>query len=244
MHLARASRPHTVPRGLEAPSGAPLSMSHFQVELSGKFEDYKGPEDKILKRAFMSGFPSAKYKFRGQEYFYDFKKMLQRNVGTGKERKIRPPHKLKAPAAPIAAGGKTKFVKVPPGSAGKVVYVKHPGHKGEKFPVAVPATAGSGGGAMLVPVPEKDTSSGGWSTGAKVAAGGAAAVGLAGAAVGGVMLADHLTDGDAGVVSDLADGIEEVGADAVDAVGEAAEDVVDWVGEAGGDVGDFFMDLF
>merc|ERR1712060_92803 len=134
--------------------------------------------------------------------------------------------------------------KVPPGSAGKVVYVKHPGRKGEKFAVAVPATAGSGGGAMLVPVPEKDTSRGGWSTGAKVAAGGVAAVGVVGAAVGGVMLADHLTDGDAGVISDMADGIEEVGADAADAIEGAAEDVVDWVGEAGGDVGDFFMDLF
>jgi len=218
-------------------------MSHFQVELQGRLQDYTGPEDKILKRAFMSGFPSAKYKFRGQEYIYDFRKMTQRNLGSGKERKIRAPHKWKAPEAPIAAKGKTKFVKVPPGSAGKVVYVKHPEHKGQKFPVAVPASASTGGGAMLVTVPEKDTK-GGWSTGAKVAAGGAAVVGAAGAAVGGVMLADHLAGGDEGMIGELADGIEEVGTDAADAIAEAAEDVVDWVGEAGGDVGDFFMDLF
>merc|ERR1719221_2089355 len=83
--------------------------------------------------------------------------MTQRNLGSGKERKIRAPHKWKSPELPIAAKGKTEFEKVPPGSAGKVVYVKPPEHKGQKFPVAVPASAGTGGGAMLVTVPEKDT---------------------------------------------------------------------------------------
>jgi hypothetical protein len=224
-------------------------MSHFQVQLAGKWEDYQGQEDKMLKRAFLSGFPKSKYQFRGQTYTYDFVENTQTNATTGKERPIRPPHKFKRPAAPISAGGKSKFVKVPPGKAGQVIYVKHPGHKGKKFPVAVPATGGAGG-PMLVTVPEKETA-GGWSTGAKVAAGGAAAVGVAGAAVGGVMLADHLAGGDEGMIGDLADGIEEVAGDVADGaedvagdVADFAEEAADWVGEAGGDVGDFFMDLF
>jgi len=217
-------------------------MSHFQVELAGKWEDYKGEEDKMLKRAFLSGFPSAKYKFRGQTYIYDFNNKTQTNEQSGKKRSIRPPTKLKRPAAPISGGGKSKFVKVPPGKAGEVIYVKHPEHKGEKFPVTVPATGGAGG-AMLVTVPEKEKK-GGWSTGARVAAGatagGAAAVGVAGAAIGGVMLADHLAGGDEGMIGDLADGIEDVAGD----IADGAEEAVDWVGDAGGDVGDFFMDLF
>jgi len=216
-------------------------MSHFQVQLSGKWEDYKGDEDKMLKRAFLSGFPSSKYKFRGQTYTYDFVNNTQTNAQSGKTRTIRPPHKFRRPAAPISAGGPSKFVKIPPGKAGQTVYVKHPEHKGEKFPVTVPATGGAGG-PMLVTVPKKEA--GGWSTGAKVAAGGAGAVAVAGAAIGGVMLADHLVDGDDGIIGDLADGIEDVGGDIADGVADGAEAAVDWVGEAGGDIGDFFMDLF
>jgi len=33
-------------------------MAHFQVKLGGEWKDYSSTEDKILKRAFMAGFPS------------------------------------------------------------------------------------------------------------------------------------------------------------------------------------------
>jgi len=54
-------------------------MAHFQVKLGGQWKDYSNTEDKILKRAFMAGFPNVRFSLRGQNYSYDFKQMIQIN---------------------------------------------------------------------------------------------------------------------------------------------------------------------
>jgi len=132
----------------------------FQVKLSGSWTDYSGPEDKILKRAYLAGFPNAKYTLRGQQYQVNFKgagamAMSQTNLKSGKSREIRPPYKWKAPTAPIVAAGRTFTVKVPPGGPGNIIQVPHPDQKnfkGQMVAVNVPASA-KVGQAMLVPVP-------------------------------------------------------------------------------------------
>merc|ERR1712054_479184 len=156
--------------------------------------DYCNQEDKILKRAFMAGFPNARFSLRGQKYEYDFKNMVQVNKGTGKSRAIRAPNKWKAPKKPLVPPGKTTVVNVPRGAPGTTIQVPYPGRPGAFIAVNVPRSA-KPGQAMLVPVPEcpadvsaatagaraaksSSSTSGGWSTGAKVAAGTAAVVGV------------------------------------------------------------------
>lgn len=125
---------------------------HFQVQLSGRWADYQGNEDRILKRAYLAGFPNARYTLRGQTYEVDFKGMTQKNQKTGKGRSIRPPHRWKPPAAPICQPGPTTCIKVPEGAPGTTIQVPHPRAKGQYIAVDVPVTARAGQ-AMLVPVP-------------------------------------------------------------------------------------------
>jgi hypothetical protein len=231
-------------------------MAKFQVDLGGRWQDYSKEEDKILKRAFMAGFPTAKFHLRGQNYQYDFSSMQQTNLNTGKQRKIRAPHKWKAPSAPLVPKGKTTVVTVPPGSPGSVIQVPYPGKPGKFIAVNVPPSA-KPGQAMLVPVPDEDDStvstggggggggadkkSGGWSTGAKVAAGTAAVVGVGGAAVGGAILGHHIAEHGLDATVDAAgDGIVDAG----EAIGDGAVDAGEFIVDAGEDVGDFIMDLF
>mmetsp|Transcript_101787 Transcript_101787/g.180782 ORF Transcript_101787/g.180782 Transcript_101787/m.180782 type:complete len:262 (+) Transcript_101787:80-865(+) len=129
-----------------------MPAASFQVKLSGDWKDYKGNEDKILKRAYLAGFPNAKYRLRGQQYQVDFAGMTQMNVRTHKKREIRPPYKWKAPEKPIVEAGPTFCVKVPPGSPGTTIQVPHPKNRLVMIAVNVPATA-KVGAAMLVPVP-------------------------------------------------------------------------------------------
>merc|ERR1719263_1815927 len=120
--------------------------------------------------------------------------MVQVNKGTGKSRAIRAPNKWKAPTKPLVPPGKTTVVNVPHGAPGTTIQVPYPGKPGAFIPVNVPKSA-KPGQAMLVPVPDTPTyattatvdahgsgasaaSSAGWSTGAKVAAGSAAVVGV------------------------------------------------------------------
>jgi len=133
---------------------APAAPCHFQVQLGGEWKNYLGQEDRILKRAYMAGFPNARYTFRGHRYDTDFKRMTQKNVETGKERQIRPPYtwKGKAPSKPVVPAGPTFCVKVPVGSAGTTIHVPHPKAKCSLIPVSVPATARAGQ-VMLVPIP-------------------------------------------------------------------------------------------
>jgi len=130
-----------------------MPAANFQVKLSGEWKDHKGNEDKVLKRAFLAGFPNAKYRLRGQQYQVDFNSMSQKNTCTGRVREIRPPHKWRQPEKPIVESGPTMCIKVPPGSPGTVIQTPHPKAKGQFISVTVPSSA-KVGAAMLVPVPE------------------------------------------------------------------------------------------
>jgi len=187
----------------------------FQVKLAGDWKDYSGAEDKIMKRAYLAGFPNAKYTFRGQEYGVNFRNMTQKNMKSEKEREIRPPHKWKAPERPIVPAGPTFCVKVPPGAPGTTIQVPNPKKKDESVSVNVPASA-KVGAAMLVPVG-------------------------VGAAVAGAVLGEHIAEeGWDATMADLGD----VADDAGEAIADGAEDAVDWAGDAADSAGDFVMDLF
>jgi hypothetical protein len=230
-------------------------MASFQIKLGGKWTDYSTEENKILKRAFMAGFPNAKFRLRRQHYLYDFKKMVQLNIDSGKERQIRQPKKWKAPSKPLVPAGPTTVVSVPEGSPGTTVQVPHPRAKGAFISVNVPAAARPGQ-AMLVPVPAVPAEvavaaadiptpargdRGSWSTGAKVAAGTAGVAGVFGAAVGGVILGEHIAEhGLDATVDAVGDGI----VDAAEATEDFAVDAGEFIVDAAEDVGDFVMDLF
>mmetsp|Transcript_57006 Transcript_57006/g.106935 ORF Transcript_57006/g.106935 Transcript_57006/m.106935 type:complete len:251 (+) Transcript_57006:98-850(+) len=250
-----------------------MPADHFQVKLGGNWKDYSGNEDKIIKRAYLAGFPHAKYKLRGQQYEVDFKSMNQKNMRSGKSREIRPPFKWKQPAKPIVEPGPTFCIKVPAGSPGTTIHVPHPQQKGQYIAVNVPATA-KVGAAMLVPIPkdadlpkpvETPTPSApaapaapateekkGWSTGAKVAAGTAGVVAVGGLAVAGAVLGEHIAEegwdatmAELGdVAADAGDAIAGAAEDAGEAIAGAAEDAGEWIAGAAEDVGDFVMDLF
>merc|ERR1719408_773761 len=112
--------------------------------------------------------------------------MVQINTNTRKERQIRAPRNWRPPSKPLTPAGQFTVINVPPGSPGTTIQVPHPGVKGAFIAVNVPRKA-KAGQAMLVPVPAEAAvtatgspvkaekkSSGGWSTGGKVAAGTAA----------------------------------------------------------------------
>jgi len=231
-------------------------MSHFQVKLSGEWKDYSREEDKILKRAYMAGFPKAKFQLRGYKYEYDFKRMTQLNKDTKTVREIRPPmrrgkggslEEWKAPSTPIVPEGPTTVINVPPGSPGTVIQVPYPGKKNKFIAVKVPANA-KVGQAMLVPVPKDEVasvrappSSGGLSTGAKIATGGAVLVGVGGMAVGGAILGEHIAEhGFDATMDGIGDGLT----DGVEAIGDFAVDAGEFIVDGAEDVGDFIMDLF
>jgi len=229
----------------------------FQIQLSGNWQDYSHDEDKILKRAYMAGFPQCKFSLRGQNYEYHFGtdkgRMRQINLGTGKSRPIRAPRGWKAPSVPLVPKGETTVVNVPRGGPGTEIMVPYPGQPGKFIKVNVPASA-KVGQAMLVPVPPvsqaatQEASSGsgrsggdGWSTGAKVAAGGAAVVAVGGAAVGGAILGEHIAEhGVDATVEAAGDGL----ADAGEAIGDFVVDAGEFIVDAAEDAGDFIMDLF
>jgi len=236
-------------------------MSSFQVKLSGEWKDYAKDEDKILKRAFLAGFPNAKYSLRGQSYEVAFNKMQQKNVTSGKGRDIRAPHKWKSPGKPITKPGPTFCITVPPGAPGTTIQVPNPKDKSQMIAVNVPPTA-KVGQAMLVPIPsgppaalpagevkgeykppehkdEKEKKK--WSTGAKVAAAAGGAVVVGGLAVGGAMLGEHIAEeGWDATMADLGD----VATTAGEGIADGAEAAVDWTGDAADAAGDFIMDLF
>jgi len=240
-----------------------MSAKQFQVKLSGSWENYSEQEDKILKRAFMAGFPNARFKLRGHSYIYDFKTMKQINLDTKKEREIRPPHRWSAPAKPVVPAGPTMTIVVPPESPGKAIHVPHPKDKGRMIIVNVPARARIGQ-AMLVPVPQvedcpvlgsvhkgdkaevvgaplgdatgkKVAKKGGWTTGTKVAAGVGGAAVVAGGAVLATEIAEHGADA-------TFDAIGEGATEAASAIGGAAGDAGEAIGEFAGEAGDFLMD--
>jgi len=247
----------------------------WQIKLEGHWQDYDQQEDRILKRAWLVGQKNVSYQLRGQRYEYNFEKMLQKNVKTQKERSIRPPPGPRPPKHALLPTGPMTVVTVAQGKQGKVMTVRDPNNAGQTINVHVPPHA-KPGSKMAVPLPAKgenvqavqekqkkhdeEKKKKGWSTGAKVAASGAALVGVGAVGVGGVILADTLAGGDmadtiAGVTVDAADAVADGVAEAGDALadwapgaaeelGDFAGDAADWLGDAGEDIGDFIMDLF
>lgn len=253
----------------------------WQIQLEGKWKDYENQEDCILKRAYMMGQQNCKFHLRDQHYEYNFKKMVQKNLSSKKERKIRAPKGPGPPKKPLLPAGPMTVITVGTGQPGTMIDLADPNNKGQKIKVFVPAHA-KPGQKMAVPIPQKGqsvedvqkmqvehdakngTKSSSWSTGGKVAAGGAAVGGLALVGVGGVILGDHLAGGE--MATTIGEGAIEIGeavadgaTDAVDAIGAeapgiaedvgdwfagAGEDAVEWLGDAGEDIGDFVMDLF
>jgi len=255
--------------------GKHTKAKKFQIMLDGHWQDYEDQEDRILKRAYLVGQPNVRFSLRGQSYEYNFRKMCQKNLKTNKVRQIRPPPGPKPPKQALLPAGQMTIITVGPGQAGQMITIPDPNNKGNQINVFVPHHA-KPGSKMAVPIPaqgqsiqevqakqkkhDEEKKAAGWSTGAKVAAGGAALVGVGAVGVGGVILGDYLAGGDmAGEIgAAVVDGAEVVGDGVVDAaeavadwapdaaedLGEFVGDAVDWLGDAGEDVGDFIMDLF
>merc|ERR1719174_3358877 len=179
--------------------------------------------------------------------------MMQVNNGTGKSRAIRAPKKWKAPSKPLVPPGKTTVVNVPHGAPGTTIHVPYPGKAGAFIAVNVPKSA-KPGQAMLVPVPDAPTyettatsdgrsvaspARAGWSTGARVAGGTAAVVGVGAAAVGGAILGDHIAEhGFDATVDAVGDGLVDAG----EAIGDFAVDAGEAIGDFAVDAGEFVVD--
>jgi len=233
----------------------------WQIELGGRFQDYGPEEDAILKRAYLTGQKNAKFHLRGQNYEYNFKKMIQKNKDTKKERRIRPPRGKggKPPAKPLLPTGPMIVITVKPGQPGTLIPVKDPNNPGQTIQVFCPAHA-KPGAKLAVPVPakgesvqdvqakqEKHDKTHGTSTGAKVAKGGAAVMGLAAVGVGGVILGDHLAGGDMAATIgegavDAGEWATAAGEDAGEAIAEAAGAVGEWADGAMTDAGGWLAD--
>mmetsp|Transcript_97203 Transcript_97203/g.225342 ORF Transcript_97203/g.225342 Transcript_97203/m.225342 type:complete len:158 (+) Transcript_97203:110-583(+) len=119
--------------------------SCFQVKLAGEWRDFDRGDDKLLKRAYLAGLPSAVLTLLGQEYEVSFRKMTQTNVRTRKERDIRPPLR----SMPGMNPEPSVCITVPEDAPGSTIQVENPRDRRESITVRVPATAKSGQ-AMLV----------------------------------------------------------------------------------------------
>mmetsp|Transcript_7568 Transcript_7568/g.14003 ORF Transcript_7568/g.14003 Transcript_7568/m.14003 type:complete len:317 (+) Transcript_7568:59-1009(+) len=226
------------------PSVGDKAGQKFQIMLSGNWSDYGPDEDAVLKRAYLVGQPNVRFALRGQKYEYNFTDMTQKNLDTNKERRIRPPPKMKPPAAPLLPTGPMVVITVPPGSAGQTITINDPNNPGQQMQVNVPPNARPGQ-KMAVPVPEAGQSVEEVSTkqkkhmtaGAIAGTIGGVAVVAGGLAVGGVILGDHLSGG---AVADAAAGA--LGDGAGDAIGSVTGFAAGAAGDIGGAVGDAAAD--
>jgi len=60
-----------------------MAVPSFQVKLSGEWQNYSAEEDKILKRAFLSGSKNTRFSLRGQHYETSFESMKQKKHSDG-----------------------------------------------------------------------------------------------------------------------------------------------------------------
>jgi len=217
---------------------------HFQVKLNDGWKDYDKDEDVMITRAFLVGQQHCRFTLHSARYEIDFKKMIQINLDTGKERTIRPPPGMKAPKNALLPAGPMIVLSVKAGQPGTVIKVDDPNNAGQQVEVAVPKTA-KVGSKLAIPLPAKGETAAdvvkkqeGMGLGAKLALGTTAAVVAAGAVVGGVVLGDHLTGGGLGtedMAADAGDAIADAAADAGDAIADAAADAGDAIGGAAAD---------
>lgn len=242
-------------------SGGRGKPKKWQIKLDNQWKDYDENEDRILKRAYLCGQKNCKFHLRGQDYSYDFGKMMQMNLVSKKIREIRPPLGFKAPQRALLPSGPMTVITVRPGQPGQCIQIPNPNNPSQQVSVYVPPLA-KAGSKMAVPLPAKGESIqavqqkqkehekiGGWSTGGKIAAAGAGLVAVGAVGVGGVVLGDHLAGGDmaadiGAAVVDVGEAVGDVAVDAGEGIADFAGDAVDWLGDAGEDVGDFIMDLF
>jgi hypothetical protein len=66
-------------------------MTSFQVQLRGQWQDYGNREDLLLKMALIAGRTSIVLAMNGDSYECNFDRMIQVNLRTGNERKMRAP---------------------------------------------------------------------------------------------------------------------------------------------------------
>lgn len=235
------------------------NIGKFQIMLEGHFVDYGEEEDGVLKRAYLVGQPNCCFAFRGQQYEYSFVDMEQRNLISDKRRRIRPPDGLDRPQEPLLPPGPMVVICVQTGQAGRLIEINDPNNPGKRLQVNVPPGAKSGQ-KMAVPVPEagqdiqivQEKQNVHFSTGSKLAMGLGGAAAVAGIAVAGVIIGDHLSGGT--VVDAAADAFEDGAGDALaaatdwsaagDAVAGLGDTTVDWLGDAAGDGADFVMNIF
>lgn len=88
-------------------------MTSFQVELRGQWQNYDDREDMMLKMAFIAGHRSTCLEIRGDFYECDLDRMVQVNLCTGTERKMRAPmvHETK-----VSVEGAADSSKIIPGN--------------------------------------------------------------------------------------------------------------------------------
>jgi len=229
------------------------TIGKFQIMLEGQFVDYEEEEDGVLKRAYLVGQPNCCFALRGQQYEYSFIDMEQRNLISDKRRRIRPPEGLDRPQEPLLPPGPMVVVCVQAGQAGMLIEISDPNNPGKRLQVNVPPGA-KPGQKMAVPVPEagqdiqavQEKQNMHFSTGSKLAMGVGGVAVVAGMAVAGAIIGDHLSGGT--VVDAAADAIGDGAGDALgaadDAVAGLGDATVDWLGDAAGDGADFVMNIF
>mmetsp|Transcript_48967 Transcript_48967/g.109809 ORF Transcript_48967/g.109809 Transcript_48967/m.109809 type:complete len:291 (+) Transcript_48967:66-938(+) len=214
---------------------------HFQVKLVDGWKDYSKDEDVMITRAFLVGQQHCRFTFKSARYEIDFKRMIQTNLETGKERQIRAPPGMKAPKNPLVPAGPMIVLTVKAGQPGSIIKVGNPNDAGREVEVAVPKTA-KVGSKLAVALPAKGETAAdvvkkqeGMGLRTKVAVGTTVAVVAAGGVIGGVVLGDHLTGGGLGtegMVADAGDAIADAAADAGDAIAGAADDAGETIAEA------------
>jgi len=209
-------------------------IGKFQIMLEGQFVDYGEEEDGVLKRAYLVGQPNCCFALRGQEYGYSFIDMEQRNLISDQRRRIRPPEGLDSPQEPLLPPGPMVVVCVQAEQAGMLIEISDPNNPGKRLQVNVPPVA-KPGQKIAVPVPEagqdvqavQEKQNVHFSTSLNLSMGVGGVAAVAGIAVAGVIIGDHLS-----IVADA------IGDGAGTALGWSAglgDTTVDWLGDAAGD---------
>mmetsp|Transcript_2534 Transcript_2534/g.6402 ORF Transcript_2534/g.6402 Transcript_2534/m.6402 type:complete len:481 (-) Transcript_2534:69-1511(-) len=72
-----------------AKTAAKVSKLQFQVQLEGAWKNFQADVEAVLEREYSEGREKSKVLMYGQEYEMDFRKLVQKNLKTGKLRPLR-----------------------------------------------------------------------------------------------------------------------------------------------------------